>query len=226
MTMNPVHVKICCMASVEEAHRAAGHGASAVGLVGEMPSGPGVIGAKAAAAIAREAPPGLETFLLTSGECAADIASELAICPATAVQIVRHIDPKEYPALMEAAPQVRRVQVIHIEDEGALALAARYTPYVDAFLLDSGRTSGPVPQFGGTGATHDWTISARFVAQTALPVYLAGGLKSTNVYDAITQVRPFGVDLCTGVRTNDQLDEEKLKSFMEEVRRVGEALRT
>ncbi len=226
MTVNPVHVKICCMASVEEAHLAARHGASAVGLVGEMPSGPGVIGAKAAAAIAREAPPGLETFLLTSGECAADIASELAICPASTVQIVRHIDPKEYPALIEAAPQVRRVQVIHIEDEDALTLAARYTPYVDAFLLDSGRTLGAVPQFGGTGATHDWSISARFVAQTALPVYLAGGLKSTNVYDAITQVRPFGVDLCTGVRTNDQLDEGKLKSFMEEVHRAGEALGT
>ena len=224
MTSDPVHVKICCTASVEEAHLAAGHGASAVGLVGEMPSGPGVIGAKAAATIARQAPPGVETFLLTSGECAADIASELAVCPASTVQIVRHIDPEEYPVLIEAVPQVRRVQVIHIEDEDALTLAARYTPYVDAFLLDSGRTSGAVPQFGGTGATHDWSISARFVAQTALPVYLAGGLKSANVYDAITQVRPFGVDLCTGVRTNDQLDEEKLKSFMEEVRRAAEDL--
>ena len=224
MTANPVHVKICCMASVEEAHLAVGHGASAVGLVGEMPSGPGVIGAKAAAAIAREAPPGLETFLLTSGECAADIASELAVCPVSTVQIVRHIDPEEYPALIEAVPQVRRVQVIHIEDEGALTLATRYTPFVHAFLLDSGRTSGATPQFGGTGNTHDWSISARFVAQTALPVYLAGGLKSTNVYEAITQVRPYGVDLCTGVRTNDQLDEVKLLSFMEEVRRASETL--
>ena len=224
MTANPVHVKICCMASVEEAHLAVRHGASAVGLVGEMPSGPGVIGAKAAAAIAREAPPGLETFLLTSGECAADIASELAVCPVSTVQIVRHIDPEEYPALIEAVPQVRRVQVIHIEDEGALTLATRYMPFVHAFLLDSGRTSGATPQFGGTGNTHDWSISARFVAQTALPVYLAGGLKSTNVYEAITQVRPYGVDLCTGVRTNDQLDEVKLLSFMEEVRRASETL--
>ncbi len=224
MTANPVHVKICCMASVEEAHLAAGHGASAVGLVGDMPSGPGVIGAKAAAKIAREAPTGLDTFLLTSGERAADIANELAVCPASTVQIVRHIDPEEYPALIEAVPQVRRVQVIHIEDEGALTLATRYTPFVHAFLLDSGRTSGATPQFGGTGNTHDWSISARFVAQTKLPVYLAGGLKSANVYDAITQVRPYGVDLCTGVRTNDQLDEAKLLSFMEEVRRASETL--
>jgi len=212
------------MASVEEAHLAAGHGASAVGLVGDMPSGPGVIGAKAAAKIAREAPTGLDTFLLTSGERAADIANELAVCPASTVQIVRHIDPEEYPALIEAVPQVRRVQVIHIEDEGALTLATRYTPFVHAFLLDSGRTSGATPQFGGTGNTHDWSISARFVAQTKLPVYLAGGLKCANVYDAITQVRPYGVDLCTGVRTNDQLDEAKLLSFMEEVRRASETL--
>ena len=157
---------------------------------------------------------------------AADIANELASCPASTVQIVRHIDPEEYPALIEAVPKVQRVQVIHIEDESALALAARYTPFVHAFLLDSGRTSGATPQFGGTGNTHDWSISARFVAQTELPVYLAGGLKSGNVFDAVTQVRPYGVDLCTGVRTNDQLDEAKLQTFMAEVRRAGAALNT
>ena len=129
------------------------------------------------------------------------------------------------PALSEVTgDQVRRVQVIHMEDESALELAARYTPFVHAFLLDSGRTSGAAPQFGGTGNTHDWSISARFVAQTELPVYLAGGLKSSNVYEAITEVRPYGVDLCTGVRTNDQLDEVKLQNFMTEVSRAGEAL--
>jgi len=222
--MTAIHVKVCCMASIDEARLAARFGASAVGLVGDMPSGPGVIGAKAAGRIAREAPPGLDTFLLTSGECAADIVRELAICPASAVQIVRHIDPQEYPALIEAVPKVRRVQVIHMEDESALELAAHYTPFVHAFLLDSGRTSGAAPQFGGTGNTHDWSISARFVAQTELPVYLAGGLKSSNVYEAITEVRPYGVDLCTGVRTNDQLDEVKLQNFMTEVSRAGEAL--
>ncbi|HCX88129.1 MAG TPA: N-(5'-phosphoribosyl)anthranilate isomerase [Gammaproteobacteria bacterium] len=214
------------MASIDEVHLAARLGARAVGLVGDMPSGPGVIGAQAAAEIAREAPSGLDTFLLTGAVRAADIANELASCPASTVQIVRHIDPEEYPALIEAVPKVQRVQVIHIEDESALALAARYTPFVHAFLLDSGRTSGATPQFGGTGNTHDWSISARFVAQTELPVYLAGGLKSGNVFDAVTQVRPYGVDLCTGVRTNDQLDEAKLQTFMAEVRRAGAALNT
>ena len=212
------------MASAVEARLAVALGADAVGLVGHMPSGPGVIGVAAAAQIAKEMPCGTDTFLLTSAIRAKEIVKDLAVCPASAVQIVRHIDPGEYPELIEAAPQVRRIQVVHIEDEGALDLLARYEPFVDAFLLDSGKTFGPEQQFGGTGATHNWTISRRFVEKTDIPVYLAGGLNSANVFEAITQVRPYGVDLCTGVRTDDQLDPAKLEAFMSEVRRAGQAL--
>ena len=128
------------------------------------------------------------------------------------------------PELIEAAPRVRRIQVVHIEDEGALDLLARYEPFVDAFLLDSGKTFGADQQFGGTGTTHNWAISRRFVEKTDIPVYLAGGLNSANVFEAITQVRPYGVDLCTGVRTDDQLDPAKLEAFMSEVLRAGQAL--
>ena len=212
------------MASAVEARLAVALGADAVGLVGHMPSGPGVIGVAAAAQIAKEMPCGTDTFLLTSAIRAKEIVKDLAVCPASAVQIVRHIDPGEYPELINAAPRVRRIQVVHIEDEGALDLLARYEPFVDAFLLDSGKTFGPEQQFGGTGATHNWTISRRFVEKTDIPVYLAGGLNSANVFEAITQVRPYGVDLCTGVRTDDQLDPAKLEAFMSEVRRAGQAL--
>ena len=212
------------MASAVEARLAVALGADAVGLVGHMPSGPGVIGVAAAAQIAKEMPCGTDTFLLTSAIRAKEIVKDLAVCPASAVQIVRHIDPGEYPELINAAPRVRRIQVAHIEDEGALDLLARYEPFVDAFLLDSGKTFGPEQQFGGTGATHNWTISRRFVEKTDIPVYLAGGLNSANVFEAITQVRPYGVDLCTGVRTDDQLDPAKLEAFMSEVLRAGQAL--
>ncbi|HCY13613.1 MAG TPA: N-(5'-phosphoribosyl)anthranilate isomerase [Gammaproteobacteria bacterium] len=222
--MVQIRVKVCCMASAAEARLAAGLGADALGLVGQMPSGPGVIGLAAAARIARAVPAGVDTFLLTSATGAQEIMQDLAVCPASAVQIVRHIDPDEYPALIEKVPQVRRVQVVHIEDEGALDLVARYEPLVDVFLLDSGKTSGPGQQFGGTGATHDWAISRRFVEGTDVPVYLAGGLNSTNVFEAITKVRPYGVDLCTGVRTDDRLDSSKLEAFMSEVRRAQHAL--
>ena len=222
--MKKIQVKVCCVASAVEARLAVGLGADAVGLVGHMPSGPGVIGVAAAAQIAKEVPGGADTFLLTSAMRASEIVKDLAVCPASAVQIVRHIDPGEYPELIETAPQVRRIQVVHIEDEGALDLLAVYEPFVDAFLLDSGKTFGADQQFGGTGATHNWTISRRFVERTHIPVYLAGGLNSTNVFEAITQVRPYGVDLCTGVRTDDQLDPAKLEAFMSEVLRAGQAL--
>ena len=222
--MIKIQVKVCCMASAVEARLAVALGADAVGLVGHMPSGPGVIGVAVAAQIAKEVPGDTDTFLLTSATRAKEIAQDLAVCPASAVQIVRHIDPGEYPELIEAVPRVRRIQVVHIEDEGALDLLARYEPFVDAFLLDSGKTFGADQQFGGTGATHNWTISRRFVEKTDIPVYLAGGLNSANVFEAITQVRPYGVDLCTGVRTDDQLDPAKLEAFMSEVLRAGQAL--
>ena len=79
-------------------------------------------------------------------------------------------------------------------------------------------------QFGGTGTVHDWSISKRFVASTDRPVFLAGGLNSKNVFKAITEVRPYGVDVCSGVRSDGQLDEAKLKAFIGEVRRAEQAL--
>ena len=151
--MIKIQVKVCCMASAVEARLAVALGADAVGLVGHMPSGPGVIGVAVAAQIAKEVPGDTDTFLLTSAMRAKEIVKDLAVCPASAVQIVRHIDPGEYPKLIETAPQVRRIQVVHIEDEGALDLLARYEPFVDAFLLDSGKTFGADQQFGGTGAS-------------------------------------------------------------------------
>ena len=75
-----------------------------------------------------------------------------------------------------------------------------------------------MPELGGTGRCHDWEISAAFVKESPLPVFLAGGLSPHNVKDAILQVRPFGLDLCSGVRTNGHLDADKLDAFMLAVR--------
>jgi phosphoribosylanthranilate isomerase len=85
---------------------------------------------------------------------------------------------------------------------------------VHAFLLDSGRPSLPTPEYGGTGRTHDWAVSAEFVRRSPHPVFLAGGLSAANVSEAIRRVRPFGVDLCSGVRTDGHLDPGKLRAFV------------
>jgi len=217
-------IKICCTANAEEALLARAAGATAIGLVGEMPSGPGVIGVEAAATIVGALPSDIDTFFLTSKTRADDIETELVRCGANTVQVVQHIDPREHERLQATLPQVRRVQVVHVEDESALSLIERYGQVVDALLLDSGRTAGAKPQFGGTGSVHDWSISRQFVESTDLPVYLAGGLSSKNIFDAIAVVRPAGVDVCSGVRTDGALDPEKLQLFIAEINRAAEAL--
>ena len=212
-------VKVCCIANIEEARMAVDAGADALGLVAEMPSGPGPISDAEIQQIVPQIPPPISTFLLTSRTRAEDIAEHVALIGPSTVQIVSHISAKESQRLAQLIPNVQRVQVIHVENESALDLIPMYAPYVHAFLLDSGRPSAETVELGGTGRTHDWAISAAFVAASPLPVILAGGLNDENVESAIAKVKPFAVDLCSGVRTVGQLDQEKLIRFMTAVRR-------
>ena len=207
-------VKICCMASIAEMRLAVAHGADCVGLVGDMPSGPGIISGTLARDIVRAAPPGISTVLLTSRTEAQDIAGHVAYCGVNTVQIVNHIDPAVHEQLDQLIPAVRRLQVVHVENGEALHLIPYYENRVHGFLLDSGRPKATVPELGGTGRTHDWAVSAEFVRRSPLPVFLAGGLNPANVAAAIRQVRPYGVDLCSGLRSPLLLDESKLKAFM------------
>jgi phosphoribosylanthranilate isomerase len=206
--------------SVEEARLAISHGADAIGLVSQMPSGPGIIDDALIRRIALGVPPPVASFLLTAAETAEAIAEHVVRSGASTVQIVKHIDPAEHAKLAERLPAIRRVQVIHVEGADALSLIPLYAPHVHAFLLDSGRPNAAAQTLGGTGQTHDWEISARFVAASPIPVFLAGGLKPENIADAIRLVRPYGVDLCSGVRTDGRLDAAKLGRFMEAVARA------
>lgn len=215
--MKRTRVKVCCISSIAEAELAIAHGADAIGLVGEMPSGPGIIGDDLVREIAAIAPPTVETFLLTSRVTADGIADHVEYCRTTTVQIVQHIAADQYHQLIERLPGIRRVQVIHIEDRSALDLIERYAPYVHAFLLDSGRPNAAVAEYGGTGRAHDWSISAEFIRRSPKPVFLAGGLNPENVRNAIKTVSPFGVDLCSGIRTNNQLDALLLDQFTQNI---------
>ena len=216
-------LKVCCISSVAEAELAIRHGADALGLVGDMPSGPGIIDDDLARAIARQVPPPVETFLLTSCATPAEIVDHVAYCGTTTVQVVRHVDPAAHEMIRDRLPTTRRVQVLHVEDDSILELAAEYEPYVHAFLLDSGRPQADVVELGGTGRVHDWELSAALVAQTHRPVFLAGGLTPENVGAAVGSVTPFGVDLCSGVRTEGALDENKLARFVASLGNAGRA---
>ncbi|MGQ0485567.1 MAG: phosphoribosylanthranilate isomerase [Hyphomicrobiales bacterium] len=210
------------MASIAEMRMAVAYGADCVGLVGDMPSGPGVIAGTLARDIARAVPPGVSPVLLTSRTAAEDIADHVAFCGVNTVQIVNHIDPAVHERLADLIPAVRRLQVIHVENGEALRLIPFYEAHVHGFLLDSGRPKATVPELGGTGRTHDWAVSAEFVRRSALPVFLAGGLNPANVAAAIRRVGPYGVDLCSGLRSPLLLDETKLRAFMMEVKSASD----
>ena len=205
-------IKVCCIASEAEAALAIAAGADALGLVSAMPTGPGPIAEDAIAAIAAAVPPPIEPFLLTALHAADEIAEQANRLCVRTVQLVRHVDPAEHVHLRRAAPHLRIVQVIHVEDETALGLIAPYAETTAAFLLDSGRPGAQ--ELGGTGRPHDWSISAEFVRRSPRPVFLAGGLHAGNAAEAIRQVRPWGLDLCSGVRTGGALDPARLGAFV------------
>lgn len=215
MSVGRTRVKICCIGSEAEARTAIETGADALGLVAEMPSGPGTISDDRIEAIARGVPPGVDSFLLTSRTAPDAVVEHVLGCRTSVVQLVRAVDPEVYAALRARAPNVRIVQVVHVEGEASLAEARRVGGSVDAVLLDSGRPSAS--EFGGTGRVHDWAVSAAIVEALDVPVYLAGGLRAENVGEAIRQVRPYGLDLCSGVRTDGALDAVKLQAFMQAV---------
>lgn len=215
--MRMTRVKVCCIRSVEEARLAVRLGASALGLVSEMPSGPGVIPEALIAEIAAAVPPRIGTFLLTSRADPAEIVAQQKRCRVHTIQICDRLRPGGLATLRAALPGILLVQVIHVRDGASVAEAEDAAREADVLLLDSGNPSLPVKELGGTGRTHDWTLSAEIVKKSRVPVFLAGGLNADNVGEAIRSVRPFGVDLCTGVRTDGALDEIKLARFMSAV---------
>jgi phosphoribosylanthranilate isomerase len=210
-------VKICCIGSVEEAWLAIRHGASALGLVSEMPSGPGVIPEDSIAEIASTVPPFVTSVLLTSERDAPSILEQHGRCGTNAIQICDEIGTRALDELRRRLSGVKIIQVIHVRGEESVEEAASVTPHVDAVLLDSGDPSLRVKELGGTGRIHDWEISRRIRESVGVPVILAGGLDPENVGEAIRSVRPYAVDVCSGVRTGGRLDESKLGEFFQRV---------
>jgi len=197
------------------------YGASALGLVSEMPSGPGVIDDDLIAKIVSGVPPPIATFLLTSKQNADDIIIQHLKTRTNTLQLVDRLPQRELIKLKEKLPELKLVQVIHVINEESVKEALSVEKFVDALLLDSGNPKLKVKELGGTGRTHNWEISRKIVESVNLPVFLAGGLNPENVKEAIEFVQPFGLDICSGVRTNNKLDEKKLKLFFENVNKIN-----
>ena len=209
-----VRIKVCCIQDAAELALAVRHGANAVGLVSAMPSGPGPIPEPAIAELARAVPPGVASFLLTSARDARTVADQVRRLGPQVVQLVDQPEPGCHEALRAAHPALKIVQVVHVTGVEAVALALAAAPQVDALLLDTGNPAAAVKELGGTGRVHDWSVSRRIREEARVPVWLAGGLTPDNVARAVLAVRPFGVDVCNGVRTGGRLDEDRLARFV------------
>lgn len=216
-----VRTKICCIMNQDELALAVSHGAAAVGFVSNMPNGPGVISEDRIAELVRATPYPVWSEVLTSLTELPELLAQYKRLKPAALQLCQPLAPGVLVELRESLPGVTLIHVVHVSDRSAIDEAKVYAPLVDALLLDSGTTEGPAPQLGGTGLTHDWALDAEIVQKVQVPVFLAGGLNPENVHSAITTVQPFGIDVCSGVRTNDHLDPEKLHRFIDAVLQSG-----
>lgn len=212
-----MRIKICCIANEQEAAEAVRLGASALGLVGAMPSGPGPISDEAIFRIARSVPPPIATFLLTSEQTPQGIIEHHLRTRTDTIQIVDELRGGDYASIRGSLPGIKLVQVIHVTGEESVDEAYELAEHVDAILLDSGNPMLAVKELGGTGRRHDWSLSRKIVESCGKPVFLAGGLNAENVREAVATVQPFGLDICSGVRTDGHLDPSKLEAFFRAV---------
>lgn len=187
-----------------------------------MPSGPGVISDETVATIAKTTPPGVATFLLTSLQDTDAIIAQQRRVRTNTIQLCDRLSQNRYAALRAALPGIALVQVVHVTSEASVTEAVAAAPHVDAILLDSGNPDLAVKQLGGTGRVHDWRLSARIREAIApVPLFLAGGLRASNIAQAVDIVQPFGVDVCSGVRTGGgALDAAKLGDLFGALARI------
>lgn len=211
-------MKVCCTQSIGEAWLAIDAGASALGFVSAMPSGPGVIPDDKIADIVLAVPPPIATFLLTCRQDVEGIVEQQRHTGANTLQLCDEIEAGGHRELRTRLPGISIVQVIHVVGEESVHEANALAPDVDALLLDTGNRTTAVKELGGTGRQHDWSISRQIREVVPVPVFLAGGLRAHNLAESIRVVRPFGVDVCSGLRPTGALDPLLLREFFEHCR--------
>jgi phosphoribosylanthranilate isomerase len=182
-----------------------------------MPDGDRMISDDQIRKIAVAIPNGVHQFLLTCKRDLSEISHQVREAGTDSLQLVDRVEISDLIALRRELPGIALVQVVHVTGPPAIAEAEEVAARVDYILLDSGAPDAPSREFGGTGRTHDWATSAEIVRRVRIPVFLAGGLGPDNVADAIRQVRPYGVDVCSRLRPNGYLDEGLLAGFFEAV---------
>jgi phosphoribosylanthranilate isomerase len=218
-----VRVKICGVTSADDARLAAVCGADAVGvLVGQRLPSTDFVASNEAAAIVAALPPFVAATLVTHEYDPAAVADAIAVVRPHAVQIHSEMSPTDCAELRKRFGGIRIIKSYHVTGPEAVEYGRRYADAVDGFVLDS--LNPATGQVGGTGLTHDWNLSAAIVRRYRLPFMLAGGLTPGNVAAAVALVRPFGVDVNSGVKgaAGGRKDPDKMREFILRAKSVGE----
>ncbi len=207
-----LRVKICGNRTSDDLALAGHMGADAVGLiVSARHRTEDAIPPATAAALLRDVPIFVNSVLVTHLITAAEVIELHRTVPVSTIQLHDAIAVAEVEAIRRAIPHIPLIKAVGVTGEGAIDVARRFEPYVDALLLDTHADD----RIGGTGVVHDWSISRRIVANMKKPVILAGGLHPGNLVQAIEEVRPYGVDVNTGVEfANGEKDPERMKQFI------------
>src|SRR5438876_2508525 len=174
-------VKICCIASTQEARLAIQLGASAIGLVSEMPSGPGPIPEDLIAEIAATIPPAIGSFLLTCKQDAQSIIEQQRRLRTNTIQICDRLESGTHADLRKALPGISLVQVIHVTGPESIDEALNIAAAVDAILLDSGNQALAIKELGGSGRTHDWSLSRQIRERVSVAVFCACWFRGSDV---------------------------------------------
>ncbi len=214
-----VRIKICGICRLQDALACWRAGADALGFLFGVPTSVrSYIEPDAARDIIRRLPPYVSSVLVTTLSDAAQIENLLEEAPVSAVQLHGSLQPASVQSLRDKNPHLKLIKAIQVVDESAMQEAQNWESFVDALLLDS-KGEGPL---GGTGKTHDWKLSRRIVETVRVPVILAGGLSPHNVTEAVQTVRPFAVDVNSGVTTRPPAkDLDKVTEFVKRAREAG-----
>jgi phosphoribosylanthranilate isomerase len=210
-----VRVQIAGVSTLDEALAAEQAGADALGFTVRLPTGvhDGLTEAVARGIIAA-LPPFIASVAITyvdTARAAVDLCRYLGV---SALQLHGPFPTQELPLIRAALPHLKLIRAVHVTGPQAPAQARALERRVDALILD---TYDPVcDRHGATGKTHDWAISRQIVDQVRTRVILAGGLTPDNIAEAVRAVRPWAVDVHTGVEDADgRRNFDKLRAFIE-----------
>ncbi|MBC8230856.1 phosphoribosylanthranilate isomerase [bacterium] len=224
--MNRFKVKICGTTSVDDALMIAESGADYSGIAVEIPHSERAVSVEKAAAIVRATPiPSVALFIDMPIEF---IESAIDTIKPFAVQLLGHESPEFVTILKKRLLcQVWKSICLPVKGQTRVCfndIKTQMDSFVsagaDALLLDTVDVSGDKLRFGGTGKVSDWNIARELVKGFKTPVFLAGGINPDNVKEAIQTVRPYGIDLCSGVESmKGKRDREKLNRLMRNLTR-------